>query len=194
MDLEGEHARLEVSKRQAAKDFQRLTDLKLKDHKTLEDNDYAISLQKREFEKLNIEKTRLENSINHIRLDNETCINIKQIVNKRIVSIVSDPRRLLRLSLASLFESSRKHPGKFQALYYNTLSPLSMEQILSEPDDSRDACLNGLGENEYEKLLLDEAELSYNRIVNAITNNYVNGAILSRHLRYYRYLTYKMVL
>jgi hypothetical protein len=118
IDLEGEQARLEVSNRQAAKDFQQLTDLKLRDHKTLEENDYAISQQKREIEKLNIEKTRLENSTNYIRLNNETCINIKQIVKQQIESIVSDPRRLLRLSLASLFESSRKHPGKFQTLYY----------------------------------------------------------------------------
>jgi transposase len=36
MDLECEQARLEVSNRQAAKDFQQLTEFKLKDHKTIE--------------------------------------------------------------------------------------------------------------------------------------------------------------
>lgn len=33
----------------------------------------------------------------------------------------------------------------------------------------------GIGENDNEKLLLDEAERSYTRMVDAITNNYING-------------------
>ena len=49
-----------------------------------------------------------------------------------------------------------------------------MEQILSESSDSQDASLYGFGENENEKLLLDEAEQSYNRIANAITNTCIN--------------------
>jgi hypothetical protein len=118
--------------RQAAKDFQRLTDLKLKDHKTLEENSYAISQQKRELENLNIEKSRVEHIIDSIQLNNETCIRIRQMVKEEIESIVSNPRRLLRLALASLFESSRKRPGRLQALYYNRPSHLSVEQTLSQ--------------------------------------------------------------
>lgn len=91
---------------------------------------------------------------------------------KEIESIVSNPRMLLRLVLTSLFESSRKHPGKFQALYYNMSSILSVDQILSI---SQNVSIYGYNENEDEKRLLDEAEQSYNRIVDAITNNCVNG-------------------
>jgi hypothetical protein len=131
-DLEGEQARLEVSNKQAAQTFQRLTDSIQKDHKTLEENYYIISQQKREIENQNIEEVRLENSIDSIRLNNETCINIKQIVKQEIESVVSNPRWLLKMVLASLFESSRKHPGKFQTLYYNMPSHLSVEQILSQ--------------------------------------------------------------
>ena len=136
-DLEGEQARLEVSNKQAAKTFQQLTDLIQKDRKTMEENDYVISQQKREIENLNIEKTRLENIINSIRLNNETCVKVKQMVKQEIESIVSNPRKLLRLALASLFESSRKHPGKFQALYYNMPSHLSVEQILAQSSISQ---------------------------------------------------------
>jgi len=107
-------------------------------------------------------------------LNNETCINIKQIVKQEIESVISNPRRLLKTALASLFESSRKHPGKFQTLYYNMLSHLSVEQILSESSNSQDDSLYGFGQDENEKLLLDEAEHSFNRIVNAITNNCIN--------------------
>jgi hypothetical protein len=171
-DLEGEQARLEVSNEQAAKTFQQFTDLIQKNHKTMEENFSVICQQKREIENLNLEKARLENNIDSIWLNNETCINIKQIVKQEIESVVSNPRRLLRLTLASLFESSRKHPGKFQSLYYNMSSSLSVEQILSEPSDSQDANLYAFGEDE--KLLLDEAEQSYNKIADSIANKCIN--------------------
>jgi hypothetical protein len=123
-DLEYEQARLEVGNKQAAMTFQQFTDLIQKNHKTMEENFYVISQQKREIENLNMEKARLENSIDSIWLNNETCINIKQIVKQEIESVVSNPRRLLKMALASLFGSSRKHPGKFQTLYYNMPSSL----------------------------------------------------------------------
>jgi transposase len=171
-DLECEEARLEVGNKQAAKTFQQLTNLIQKVRKTLEENDSFISQQERDIEKLNMEKTRLENMINSIRLNNETYIKIKQIVRQEIESIVSNPRRLLTAALASLFESSRKYPGKLLALYYNMPSQLSAEQILSQPSISQNASHYGYGEDK--TLLLDEAEQIYNNIVNVIANRCIN--------------------
>jgi|SRR5919106_1215934 hypothetical protein len=175
IDLEGEQARLEVGNKEAAKTFQQLTDSIQKDHKTLEENDSVIIRQRREIENLDIEKARLENNITFIRHDDETCIRVKQAVTQVIESIISNPRKLLAVAFATLFESSRKHPGKFQALYYNISTQLSVEQILSEPSFSQNPSRYSIGENEDEKLLLDEAEQSYNRIVDAITSNCING-------------------
>jgi hypothetical protein len=87
-DLECEQARLEVGNKQAATTFQQFTDLIQKDRKTMEENFSVISQQKREIEYLNIGKARLENSIDSIRLNNETCINIKLIVKQEIESVV----------------------------------------------------------------------------------------------------------
>jgi hypothetical protein len=172
-DLECEEARLEVNNKQAAKTFQQLTNLIQNDHKTMEENDYVISQQKRENEILNLEKAKLENTINSIRLSNETYTKIRQTVRQEIESIVSNPRRLLAAALASLFESSRKHPGKLQALYYNMSSPLSVEQLLLQPSYNSQS-LSPHGYNETEKLLLDEAEQIYNNIVNAISNRCID--------------------
>ena len=173
MDLEGEQARLEVSNKQA-KTFQQFTDHIQEDHNTIEANNYIISQQKREIEKLNIEKERLENTIDSIQLNNKTIIKIKQIVKQEIGCIIPNPRKLLRLALASLFESSRKHPGKFQTMYYNMPSHLSVEQILSESSINQNASSYRYIVNEDEKILIDEAEQSYNRIINAITNYCIN--------------------
>src|ERR671919_2174818 len=173
-DLEREQARLEFSNKQAAVTFQRLTDSTQKDRKMLEENYYTISQQEREIEKLNVEKVRLENINDSIRLNSETRIKVKQIVKEEIESTISNPRRLIRLALASLFESSRKHPGKFQALYYNMSTQLSVEQILSESSFSQNPSRYSIGENEDEKLLLDEAEQAYNSMIDAIANRCIN--------------------
>ncbi|MGH9978777.1 MAG: hypothetical protein ACRD8Z_23530, partial [Nitrososphaeraceae archaeon] len=130
--------------------------------------------KKREIENLIIEKSRVENIIDSIQLNNETCINIKQMVKEEIESIVSNPRRLLRLALASLFESSRKHRGKFQALYYNMPSHLSVEQTLSQSHVSQNLSRYGYSENEDEKLLLDDAEQAYNSMIDSIANRCIN--------------------
>jgi hypothetical protein len=173
-ELECAQARLEVGNMEAAKTFQQLTDLIQKDHRTLEENDSVIIRQKREIENLDIEKTRREYIINSIRLNNQTCIKVKQIVKQEIESIVSDPKRLIRLALASLFESSRKYPGKLQALYYNMPSPSSVEQILSQSHVSQNPSRYGYGENEDEKLLLEDAEQVYNSMIDAIANRCIN--------------------
>ena len=108
-------------------------------------------------------------------MNNESRIKVKQIVKEEIKSIVPNPRMLLKIALASLFESSRKNPGQFHALYYNTPSHISVEQILSESSTIQSASRYHIGEIEDESLLLDEAEQLYNRIVDTITNNCVNG-------------------
>jgi hypothetical protein len=165
-DLEGENARLEVSNQQAAKDFQKLTDLIQKDHKTLEENYSVICQQKREIENLNIERTRLQNTINSIRLHNETFIKIKQIAKQEIESALSNPRKLLRLALASLFESERKNPGKLRALYYNSFPTSSVEQFFLQSSNTNPSVYN---EDSLEKIILDEAEQFYNKYVEVFT-------------------------
>jgi uncharacterized lipoprotein len=74
-DLEREQARLEFSNKQAAVTFQQLTDSTQKDRKMLEENYYTISQQEREIEMLNVEKVRLENINDSIRLNSETRIS-----------------------------------------------------------------------------------------------------------------------
>jgi hypothetical protein len=62
---------------------------------------------------------------------------------------------------------SRNPPGKFPALYYNMISLLSVEQILSQSSVSENTSRYRYSEDEDERLIIDEAEQSYNRIMNA---------------------------
>src|SRR5918994_527256 len=182
-DLEGEQARLEFSNKEAAKTFQQFTDLKQKDCKIIEENEYIINQQKREIENLSIQKAGLEGNITSIQHDDEMCINVKQIVKQEMESIMPNPRKRLRIALASLFESERKNPGKLRALYYNTPSPsLPVEEILlsslispHEPYGYTDE------EDAIAKLILDEAEQLFNRLVDAVTNRCINWIPNDKH-------------
>jgi hypothetical protein len=80
------------------------------------------------------------------------------------------------LNLASIFESARKHPGKLQALYYNMPSTLSEVRSLSQSSISQNEQSSHYEYNEdpVEKLLLDEAEQLYNKIVEAYANKCIN--------------------
>ena len=178
-DLEGEQARLEFSNKEAAKTFQQFTDLKQKDCKIIEENEYIINQQKREIENLSIQKARLENNIDSIQHNDVTCIKVKKAVTQVIESVISNPRRLLRIALASLFESERKNPGKLRALYYNKPSlSLSAEQmLLSEAISSSINPHELFGYDEEDaisKLLLDEAEQLFNRFADATTKRCIN--------------------
>src|SRR5919106_622345 len=181
-DLEGEQARLEFSNKEAAKTFQQFTDLKQKDSKRIEENEYIINQQKREIQNLSIQKVRLENNIASIQHDDEMCINVKQIVKQEMESIMPNPRKLLRIALASLFESERKNPGKLRALYYNKPSlSLSADQILPLSESISSSIspreLYGYDDEEEDaiaKLLLDETEQLFNRLVDTVTNRYIN--------------------
>ncbi|MGH9974951.1 MAG: hypothetical protein ACRD8Z_03825, partial [Nitrososphaeraceae archaeon] len=59
-------------------------------------------------------------------------------------------------------------------LYYNMSSPLSVEQILSQSHVSQNPSRNRYGENEDERLLLDDAEQAYNSMMDVIVNRCIN--------------------
>lgn len=147
----------------------------MKEKKTLEQYSSDVRHLKEAALSLNMKKTRLENTINSFQNNNEAYVKIKQIVRQEIETIISNPRSLLKLALASIFESSRKHPGKLQTMYYNMPSALSAEQILSQLSiNQNEQHPNQFGYGEYEKLLLDEAEQFYNRIVDAFASKCFN--------------------
>lgn len=138
---------------------------------------------KEETENLNIKKARLENIIDSFQNNNETYAKVKQMIKQEIESIISIPRRLLQFALLSIFESSRKHPGKLQAMYYNmpTLGIVRRSSSTNAIVDSHEQYLSEYT-NEYdtwEKLLLDEAEQLYNRMIEESINMYTINEMIN---------------
>lgn len=153
--------------------LQEISDRIPKESKTLEQYRSIYNQLKEEIENLNTKKIRLENIIDSIQSNNEAHAKVIEMVRQHIESIISNPRRLLQYALASIFESSRKHPGRLHAMYYNMPTIRTIKRSSSEisigdsPDTQYEQCLHHYA-NDYatsEKMLLDEAEQLYNRLI-----------------------------
>ena len=127
---------------------------------------------------LNQQKERTENFVKHLRKDNEICVKFKQMVKQEMENnVLKKPRSLLRIAIASIFESHRNSPEKLLALYYNTSPTLSVEQLLSQSlisENQSDPTQFAHNNDSLENLILDEAEQCYNRIVEAYVAKCIN--------------------
>jgi hypothetical protein len=159
--LEAERSSLEANMQRSERTLQEISDRISKESKTLEQYRFIYNQLKEEIENLNTRKARIKNTIDSIQSKNEMYIKIIEMIKQDIESIISNPRRLLQFALVSIFESSRKHPGKLQALYYNMPTITTNGLKLSEMGINQDAADYNTSKN----LLLDEAEQFYNRLL-----------------------------
>ena len=127
---------------------------------------------------LNQRKERTENFVKNLRKDNKICVKFKQMVKQEMENnVLQQPRSLLRIAIASIFESQRKNPEKLRALYYNTSPTLSVEQLLSQSsisENQTDPTQFASNNDPLENLILNEAEQCYNRIVEAYVGKCTN--------------------
>jgi hypothetical protein len=173
-ELERKESILISNHQQATRNLNELNDQISKENEEIEQLRSNSNQLKDEVKKLKNEKLKLENAISSIKINDETSIIIKQIVRREIESLQSNPRKLLRCALASIFQSETNHPGKLMALYYNNSPSLSVERILSISQiEQYPGQYRFDGEN-LEKLLLDEAEQVLTRIVESLANKCLN--------------------
>ena len=170
-----EEATLDFRIQRAAKIFQDFNGSILNEKKTLDQYLSEIRQLKQELDHLYLEKIKRENSMEHFQNNNETYTKIKQIVKQEIELIMTNPSRLLRFALASLFESSRKHPGKLQSLYYN-MSTTDIHSLLRTSIVQNEHNPNQHGQDEAapEKILLDEAEQVFSKLIDDVTGKYID--------------------
>ncbi len=84
-------------------------------------------------------------------------------------------RQLLRFAVASIFESGRKHPGKFHAMYYH-MSTAEIQSMLrtSIGRNDHNSSQDGNNQDTPEKILLDEAEQVFNKLIDNITGKCID--------------------
>jgi predicted transcriptional regulator len=168
--LEAKRSSLEANVQQSTRTIQEISDRISKESKTLEQYRSIYNQLKEETENLNTKKIRLENIIDSIQSNNEVYVKVIEMVKQEVESIISNPRRLLQFALASIFESSRKYPGRLHAMYYNMPTIRTIKRSLSEIPigDIQDNQYDNNYASDYatsEKILLDEAKQLYNRLI-----------------------------
>lgn len=175
-ELEREETTLNIRIQQAAKTFQEFNDSILNEKKTLEQYQMETRQVKQELGHLNMEKIKLENFIEFFHNSDEAYLKIKQIVKHEIEHIMAIPvRQLLSFALASIFESSRRHPEKLRSLYYN-MSTAEIESMLRTSIGHKDhnPSQDEKNEDTPEKILLEEAEQVFSKLIEKITGKCVN--------------------
>ena len=171
--LKAKLSSLEANVQRSEITLQEISNHTSKESKTLEQYRSIYNQLKEETENLNNKKARLENIIDSIQGNNETYAKIRQMIKHEIESIISNPRRLLQFALASIFESSRKHPGRLHAIYYNmptikTVKRSSSETLTGDIQDNQHQqylCNYASDYATSEKMLLEEAEHLYDKMI-----------------------------
>jgi hypothetical protein len=168
-ELRREEASLRAGNSNAARIFQDLNDSISDEYKILNQYRLIRNQEKQETDKTHLTKLRSEELVESFQDNNEAYLKIKETIKREVSYVLKDPRQLLRIALISLIITSRKDPNKFHALYYNMNIPprALMEQALSVSSDNIQ--LNH-DDEDYEKVLLTESEILYNKIIDiAIT-------------------------
>jgi hypothetical protein len=179
-ELEREEDDLKFRNERAARTAQEIGNRISSERQILDQFRIFVKQQQQEVERLYSEKKGLADIVKQFRNNDETYIIIKEMVKEQIESVLAAPRQLLRLALASMVESSRKNPSIFQALYYNmpsTRAVIVQRSFLQSVDDREEQQPNQYvnnGDDACEKLLLDQAELIYNQMLENIANTCIN--------------------
>jgi hypothetical protein len=177
-ELKREEGSLRAGNSNAARIFRELSDSISDEYKTL--NQYRIirNQEKQDTDKTCLTKLRLEELIECIQNNKEEYLKIKETIKREVSYILKDPRQLLRIALISLIISSRKDPNIFHALYYNMNIPprALVEQALSVSSDNIQLDHDD-DEANYEKVLLTESEILYNKIIDIVINKTIKGRV-----------------
>jgi len=115
-------------------------------------------------------------------------IKIRNTVEQKVHSVLSDKKMLLKLALLSLIESIRSNPGKYTSLIYHN-NTRSNADCISQCYDTA-SYTHGQQEQhpsqDYISMLIEEAEKLYNKLVKELVDE-VSRIIL---LIYYHHCHY----
>jgi hypothetical protein len=139
--------------------------------------------QSLELTRLQMQKIRLEGLVDNFQDNNEGYIKIRNTVEEKVHSVLSDRRMLLKLALLSLIESMRKDPDTYSSLMYNSMSSIPKTQSIGYRSNQHyGAASSGLqrySSLDYISMLLEESEKLYDKLakewVDEIISDYASN-------------------
>ena len=128
--------------------------------------------------KLQIQKVRVKDLVDNFQNSSEEYVKIRNIVEEKVVSIVSDRKMLLKLALLSLTESMRKDPVKYSSLMYNSTSSILKTPSTGYSSNQHYGATSS-GQQRYPSLnyistLLEESQKLYNKLAKELVDESIN--------------------
>ena len=183
--LKKEAATLEFQKASSARDSELLNNQIIMMRKTRDSTRLDYEKEMERLRHLQQQRMKQEALVKHFENSNEVCIKIRNTVEEKVHSVLSDRRMLLKLTLLSLTESMRKDPDTFNAFifcdnkssssttqtrgysqYYDTV-PYGRQQRQQYPSQD---CID---------VLLEEAEKLYNKLVKELVDESISDYAFS---------------
>ena len=142
--------------------------------KTLDQYHLSCKEQRLELTKLQMQNIRLEGLVDNFQNNNEEYAKIRNTVEEKVHSVLSDRKMVLKLALLSLIDSMRKDPDKYsQLIYHNTPSSVNYNS------QYYDTASYGQQQQQYPSqaytdMLLEEAEKLYNNLTKELGDEIIS--------------------
>jgi hypothetical protein len=167
---------LEANKHNSARILQEISDQIATTRKTLDHYKLSCKEQRLESTKLQMQNVRLKALVDNSQNNDEGYNKIRNTVEEKVHSVLSDKKTLLKLALLSLTESMRKDPGKYGALIYHNRSSITQSEDYSQYYDT---VSYGQQQQQYPSqdcidVLLEEAEKLYNKLVKELVDESIS--------------------
>jgi hypothetical protein len=187
-ELRREAASLEAGNRNAARTFEQLSCAISETQKTLDHYESLSKQQRSEMDKLFHQKTQLEEFIECFKNSNTEYVKVKENIKREVEDTLTNSKKLIRLALLTLIESSRKDIDKFRLLCYQ----MSTDTMVIGPSQPVTLSLSGdqnysisnMNEKQFQdyndpteafqNFVLDEAEKLYDKLIDDSLSSVMN--------------------
>jgi hypothetical protein len=127
--------------------------------------------QRLELTKIQLQKVRLEGLVDNFQNNNEEHIKIRNAVEEKVHSVLSDAKPLLRIALLSLIESMRKDPDRYSSLIYHNSTSSNTEYNSQNYETASYGQLQQYQSQDYISMLIEEAEKLYTSLIKEWVDN-----------------------
>src|ERR1043166_800913 len=124
-----EAATLEFQKVSSVRDSELINNQIIMMRKTRDSTRLDYEKEMERLRHLQQERVKQEAIVKHFENSNEVYIKIRNTVEEKVISILSDKKTLLKLALLSLTESIRKDPDKYSSLIYHNNTSSNADYI-----------------------------------------------------------------
>jgi hypothetical protein len=163
--LKREIGEIEADKHNSARILQELSDQIATMRKTLDQYQLSCKEQRLELTNLQLQKIRLEGIVDSFQNDNEEYDKIRNTIEEKVVSILSDKKMLLKLALLSLTESMRKDPDRYSSLIYHNNTSSNIEYNSQNYETASYGQQQQYQSQDYISMLIEEAEKLYTTVI-----------------------------